>query len=192
MAESPPDAPTTVDELLALHKLEAYQKAFDDAGLDDLQELLAVTDTDGEFLNIVSLVGLKPGHIGRLRAALKLPAQVIGGSTVECHPRSQAQCRLPHHHLPLHHHHQHRRRSQPRRRHSTRLRKLPSLRCCTRQMGSGCSRMALASRPTRCPPSTSRGSCYASERSDRGSQPSHELLWSTGVHADASTANSTA
>ena len=83
MAESPPDAPTTVDELLALHKFEAYQKAFDDAGLDDLQELLAVTDTDGEFLNIVSLVaGLKPGHIGRLRAALKLPAQVIGGSTV--------------------------------------------------------------------------------------------------------------
>ena len=43
MAESPPDAPTTVDELLALHKFEAYQKAFDDAGLDDLQELLAVT-----------------------------------------------------------------------------------------------------------------------------------------------------
>ena len=31
-----------MDELLALHKLEAYQKAFDDAGLDDLQELLAV------------------------------------------------------------------------------------------------------------------------------------------------------
>ena len=70
MAESPPDAPTTVDELLALHKLEAYQKAFDDAGLDDLQELLAVTYKDGEFLNIVSLVGLKPGHIGRLRAQL--------------------------------------------------------------------------------------------------------------------------
>ena len=46
MAESPPDAPTTVDELLALHKFKAYQNAFDDAGLDDLQELPAVTYKD--------------------------------------------------------------------------------------------------------------------------------------------------
>ena len=82
------DEPTSVSQLLQRAELLQYADAFEEQGYDSLSQLRDITEAD--FVDLISDVQMKKGHVKRLRKALGQEGSANESSTAPAEPKANA------------------------------------------------------------------------------------------------------